>query len=38
VPANVLDATLAAQHLAWRATTTLGEGLRRTYEWLRAAH
>jgi UDP-glucose 4-epimerase len=37
VPANVLDATLAARHLGWSATTPLGEGLRRTYEWLRAA-
>lgn len=37
VPVNVLDATLAARHLGWNATTPLGEGLRRTYEWLRAA-
>jgi UDP-glucose 4-epimerase len=37
VPANVLDASLAAHHLGWRASTPLGEGLRRTCEWLRAA-
>ena len=37
VPANVLDATLARRHLDWSATTPLGEGLRRTYEWLRSA-
>jgi UDP-glucose 4-epimerase len=38
VPANVLDATLARHHLGWSATTSLGEGLRRTCEWLRSAH
>jgi nucleoside-diphosphate-sugar epimerase len=37
VPANVLDPTLARRHLEWSATTPLGEGLRRTYEWLRSA-
>jgi UDP-glucose 4-epimerase len=37
VPANVLDPALARRHLEWSATTPLGEGLRRTYEWLRAA-
>ena len=36
VPVNVLDASLAARHLGWRASTPLGEGLRRTCEWLRA--
>lgn len=38
VPANVLDPALARRHLEWSATTPLGEGLRRTYEWLRSAH
>lgn len=37
VPANVLDASLARRHLGWRASTPLGEGLRRTCEWLRAS-
>ena len=37
VPVNVLDATAAARHLGWRAVTPLAEGLRRTYEWLRAS-
>jgi len=37
VPVNVLDATAAARHLGWRASTPLAEGLRRTYEWLRAS-
>src|SRR5574341_220964 len=37
VPVNVLDASLAERHLGWRASTPLGEGLRRTCEWLRAA-
>lgn len=37
VPVNVLDATAAAKHLGWRAGTPLAEGLRRTYEWLRAS-
>jgi UDP-glucose 4-epimerase len=37
VPANVLDPALARRHLQWSASTPLGEGLRRTYEWLRAA-
>lgn len=35
VPVNVLDPSLAARHLGWRASTPLGEGLRRTCEWLR---
>jgi UDP-glucose 4-epimerase len=35
VPANVLDASLAGRLLEWRASTSLGEGLRRTCEWLR---
>jgi len=37
VPVNVLDASLAERHLGWRASTPLGEGLRRTCEWLRAS-
>jgi UDP-glucose 4-epimerase len=37
VPVNVLDASLAEAHLGWRASTSLGEGLRRTCEWMRAA-
>ncbi|HZE59492.1 MAG TPA: NAD-dependent epimerase/dehydratase family protein [Burkholderiales bacterium] len=37
VPVNVLDASAAARHLGWRASTPLAEGLRRTYEWLRAS-
>jgi UDP-glucose 4-epimerase len=31
VPANVLDASLAACHLGWTARTQLAEGLRRTH-------
>jgi UDP-glucose 4-epimerase len=38
VPVNVLDSTLARRHLGWSARTPLGEGLRRTCEWLRSAH
>jgi UDP-glucose 4-epimerase len=38
VPVNVLDCTLARHHLGWRAATPLSEGLRKTCEWLRAAH
>src|SRR6267378_606806 len=37
VPVNVLDSSLAERYLGWRASTPLGEGLRRTCEWLRAA-
>ena len=37
VPVNVLDSSLAERHLGWRAGTPLGEGLRRTCEWLRAS-
>jgi len=37
VPANVLDVSLARQHLGWSPSTPLAEGLRRTVEWLRAA-
>jgi UDP-glucose 4-epimerase len=36
-PVNVLDSSLAERYLGWRASTPLGEGLRRTCEWLRAA-
>jgi UDP-glucose 4-epimerase len=36
VPVNVLDCTRARRHLGWSARTALGEGLRRTCEWLRA--
>ena len=35
VPANVLDASLARRVLGWQATTPLGEGLRRAWEWVR---
>lgn len=37
VPVSVLDSSLAERHLGWRASTPLGEGLRRTCEWLRTA-
>jgi len=37
VPANVLDATAAREQLGWRPSTSLPEGLRRTYEWVRRA-
>lgn len=37
VPVNVLDSSLAARHLAWRPSTPLSEGLRRTYEWMRSS-
>lgn len=37
VPANVLDATLARQHLGWSASTPLAAGLQRTCDWLRSA-
>jgi UDP-glucose 4-epimerase len=36
VPANVLDAALARQHLGWSAATPLEVGLRRTCDWLRS--
>ncbi|MCD6040999.1 MAG: NAD-dependent epimerase [Burkholderiales bacterium] len=32
VPANVLDATAAREQLGWRPSTSLPEGLRRTYD------
>jgi UDP-glucose 4-epimerase len=38
VPVNVLDCTRARRHLGWKASTPLNEGLRKTCEWLRAAH
>jgi UDP-glucose 4-epimerase len=31
---SVLDPSLAGRELGWRATTTLPEGLRRTWDWL----
>jgi UDP-glucose 4-epimerase len=37
VPVNVLDSSLAERLLGWRASTPLGEGMRRTCEWLRTA-
>ena len=38
VPANVLDCSLAKRTLGWSATTPLGTGIRKTYDWLRAGH
>src|ERR1700694_1297380 len=37
VPVNILDASLARQHLGWSPSTPLAEGLRHTYEWMRSA-
>lgn len=34
VPANVLDIKLAKKHLNWSAETELGEGLRKTWNWI----
>jgi UDP-glucose 4-epimerase len=36
VPASVLDISRARRELGWQPRTTLGEGLRRTFEWARA--
>lgn len=38
VPVNVLDSSLATQLLGWSATTSLAAGIRKTHDWLRAAH
>jgi len=35
--ADAVDAVLKAARFGWRASTPLGEGLRRTCEWPRAA-
>jgi UDP-glucose 4-epimerase len=37
VPVNILDCSLARQHLGWRASTPLADGLRRTCEWMRSS-
>jgi UDP-glucose 4-epimerase len=37
VPVNILDSSLARRHLGWSARTSLAEGLRHTYEWMRSA-
>jgi UDP-glucose 4-epimerase len=37
VPANILSTALARRQLGWEASTTLAEGLRRTYDWMRTA-
>ncbi|MFQ5723563.1 MAG: NAD-dependent epimerase/dehydratase family protein [Terriglobia bacterium] len=34
IPVNILDAGRAGQHLGWKATVSLEDGLRRTWEWL----
>ncbi|MEE9234552.1 MAG: NAD-dependent epimerase/dehydratase family protein [Candidatus Acidoferrales bacterium] len=34
IPVNVLDPRRAGQHLGWKATVSLEEGLRHTWEWL----
>lgn len=36
VPANVLGCSRARRHLGWQPEVPLAEGIRRTYEWLRA--
>ncbi|MGH8675888.1 MAG: NAD-dependent epimerase/dehydratase family protein, partial [Burkholderiales bacterium] len=38
VPVNILDSSLAKRLLGWSAATPLATGIRKTYEWLRAAH
>jgi UDP-glucose 4-epimerase len=37
VPVNVLDTSLATDHLNWRPQHTLNDGLRRTLEWLQSS-
>lgn len=34
VPVNILDATRAREYLSWEATTSLEEGLVKTWEWI----
>jgi UDP-glucose 4-epimerase len=36
VPVNILDTSLAVDHLKWRPQHTFSDGLRRTLEWLQA--
>jgi UDP-glucose 4-epimerase len=38
VPVNVLDSSLAAKHLGWRPQHEFVDGLRRTFEWLKAEY
>lgn len=36
VPANVLDVSLAKKHLGWSPTTTMDEGLARSWKWIKS--
>lgn len=38
VPANVLDVSSAARHLEWQPTISLGEGIARSWAWVKATH
>ena len=38
VPVNVLDTSLAAQELGWRAMVDFEDGLRRSWDWMRQHH